>query len=84
MQEEMYDESLRILKDLELDLYNKKKLSEQKERELKVKERDNMLQEERWKRQERELETAFRERLKIELEQELVCGLQEHQRKLQI
>ena len=52
MQEEMYGDSLRILKDLELDLQNKKKLSQPRERELEIRERYIMLEEEKWKRQE--------------------------------
>ena len=47
MQEEMYGDSLRILKDLELDLQNKKKLSQQRERELEIRERYIILEEEK-------------------------------------
>ena len=45
MQEEMYGESLRILNDLETDLYNRKKISEQREKELQAKEREVKLKE---------------------------------------
>ena len=75
MQEDMYGDSLRILKDLELDLQNKKKLSQQRERELEIRERYIMLEEEKWKRQEREMEIAFRERLQKELAAELAHGV---------
>ena len=71
MQEEMYGESLRILKDLEADLYNRKKISEQREKELQAKEREVKLKEERWKEQQKAMEIAYREKLQREVAAEL-------------
>ena len=71
MQEEMYGESLRILKDLETDLYNRKKISEQREKELQAKEREVKLQEEIWKEQQKAMEIAYREKLQKEVAAEL-------------
>ena len=47
----MYGESLRILKDLELDLNRKKMISEQKEKDLIEKERELLLRKAKWKKE---------------------------------
>ena len=71
LQEEMYGESLRSLKDLELDLNRKKMISEQKEKDLIEKERELLLRKAKWEKEEKEMENAFRERLQREVAAEL-------------
>ena len=69
--EEMYQDSLRILKELEEDMLYKKQVSEQRERELEAREQEIRMAEENWKLKEREMERCLRERLRHEVEEEM-------------
>ena len=48
-------------------VYNRKKISEQREKELQAKEKEVKLKEERWKEQQKAMEIAYREKLQKEV-----------------
>lgn len=72
IQEEMYVDSLKILKNLETDLIERQRIAIDKEREIAIREETFKITEERWKAQEAEMERTYRDKIKQEVEIEML------------
>lgn len=72
MQREMYADSLKILQKIETDLFQKQKLAMDKEKEIAKREKALQVEEERWKLQQLEMEKTYKEKIKQEIEREIM------------
>ena len=72
MQREMYADSLKILQKIETDLFQKQKLAMDKEKEIAQREKALQAEEERWKFQQLEMEKTYKEKIKQEIEREIM------------